>query len=66
MVVDVIERDEGYFAPTAWDCKQEGLVLAGGNAKNMRRGAERISVGPWDDVLQRSHCCLVNAQSSSG
>ncbi|MCC6997482.1 MAG: hypothetical protein IT370_22895 [Deltaproteobacteria bacterium] len=25
-VVDVIERDEGYFAPTAWDCKQEDLI----------------------------------------
>jgi hypothetical protein len=25
MVVDVYERDEGYFAPTAWDCKHEDL-----------------------------------------
>jgi hypothetical protein len=26
MVVDVIERDEGYFLPTAWDCKHEDLL----------------------------------------
>ncbi len=26
MVVDVIERDEGYFAPTAWDCKNRDVL----------------------------------------
>lgn len=28
MVVDVIEVDEGYFAPTAWDCKKEDIVAS--------------------------------------
>lgn len=28
MVVDVIERDEGFFAPTAWDCKNEDILAS--------------------------------------
>lgn len=28
MVVDIIERDEGYFAPTAWDCKHEDILAS--------------------------------------
>src|SRR6185503_12403551 len=28
MVVDVIERDSGYFAPLAWDCKQEETLAS--------------------------------------
>ena len=28
MVIDVIELDEGYFAPTAWDCVQEDKLAS--------------------------------------